>query len=309
MIRRFQTSGPPAYKEALLNYISYTYPAHGKRPSYTDYDLILRFVEGYVPYLYTSVSEALAIRLLDGQGRPVTDDGGQEVLIPVPEEGPEEKSSTIWAWEQIHMANVANNCVDPLPPPTPVDTVLRLAEVNLEPNSQYTAILVSNARPQQALATWGFTTSHYATFTDLVTREREVAPSRIATGQLTGQDFDTCARAIGVETVAYLDHFKVTPILTFDATACAALLLESPEPLEADTRLSVTVDTIAGTPIMNVDGTRVLLIPPTGTFALGDLSVHLTWRRNAGSSLPTLAIRGDTSDEVIDFVVHAGGPI
>jgi hypothetical protein len=308
-IRRFQTSGPPGYERALVNYIAYTYPAHGKRPSYTDYDLILRFVEGYVPHLYISVGETLAIRLLDGQGHPVLGDDGEEVLIPVPEAGPEEKSPTIWAWEQIHMANVANNCVDPLPQPLPVDTVRRLADVNLEPNSQYTAVLVSNAHPQQELATWGFTTSRYATFTDLVTREREIAQARIATGLLTGEDFDACARAIGVETVAYSDHFTVTPILTFDGTACGALLLEAPEPLEADTRLSVTVDLVTGTPLVNVDGTRVLLIPPMGTFALGDLSLRLTWQRNAGPLLPILAIRGDTSDEVVDFIVHAGGPV
>ena len=39
--RRFRTSGPPAYTGALTNYIAWTYPADGKRPVYTDYDIVV----------------------------------------------------------------------------------------------------------------------------------------------------------------------------------------------------------------------------------------------------------------------------
>jgi hypothetical protein len=141
----------------------------------------------------------------------------------------------------------------------------------------------------------------------LVTRNREIMTTRLAANPLMGTDFDTCARSIGVETIGYVDHFTVTPILTPDGTACVALLFESPEPLEAGTRLSISVDLIAGMPKVNVDGTRFILTPAQGTtFGLSPLAVRLTWRRNAGTSMPILAIRGDVSDEVIDFIVDAG---
>jgi hypothetical protein len=305
--RRFRTSGPPAYDGALTNYIADTCPADGKRPAYTDYDLVVRFVEGYVPYLYVSVGEALAIRLFDGQGQPVLNEDGQEVLVPISEPGPEVESSTLWAWAQIVEANVENGCVGPLPPPLPADTVRRLVEVDLTPNSQYTAVLVSDARPEQALASWGFTTSRYATFTDLVTRDREIAPARTAAGALAGADFEACARAIGVETVAYVDHFTATPILSPDRTEWVALLLEAPEPFEHGTRLTITVDGAAATALANADGTRLLMTPAAGAFALGSHDVRLTWRRNVGAALPVLAIAGDSSDEVVDLVVVAGG--
>ena len=210
----------------------------------------------------------LAIRLMDGEGHPVLDDNGQEIPIPIPETGPEERSATIWAWEQIYTANFLNNCVDPLPPALPADTVRRLANVSLSPNSQYTAIIVSDSRPVDALATWGFTTSRYATFTDLVTRDREIAPAvRIDGGApLLGEDFDACARATGIDIIAYSDHLRITPILTADETGYVALLLESPEPLEAETRLGITVDLTDTLLRSNVDGTRLFVIPQIGTF-------------------------------------------
>ncbi|MFI7642292.1 hypothetical protein [Nonomuraea sp. NPDC049400] len=304
--RRFRTSGPPAYNGALTNYIVDTYPTDGKRPAYTDYDLVVRFVEGYVPHLYISVGEALAIRLFDGHGQPVLNEDGEEVLLPIPEPAPEIKSATLWAWEQIIKTNVDNDCVEPLPLPLPADTVRRLMAVDLTPNSQYTAVLVSDARPAQALASWGFTTSRYATFTDLVTRDREIAAARTAAGALAGTDFDACARAIGVETVAYVDHFTVTPILSPARTAWVALLLEAPEPFEHGTRLTIAVDGAATTALANVDGTRLLVTPQAGAFEFGSLHVRLTWRRNAGAALPILAIAGNTSDEVVDLVVVGG---
>ncbi|GAA1869434.1 hypothetical protein [Asanoa iriomotensis] len=304
--RRFRTSGPPAYDGALTNYIADTYPADGKRPAYTGYDLVVRFVEGYVPYLYLSVGEALAIRLFDGLGRPVRDDDGGEVLVPIPEPGPELVSSTLWAWGQIIEANVANGCVDRLPPPVPADTVRRLVDVELTPNSQYTAVLVSDARPHQALARWGFTTSRFATFTDLVTRDREIAPPRTAAGAIAGADFEACVRAIGVPTVAYVDRFTVTPILDPGGTEPVALLLEAPEPFEHGTRLRITVDGAATTALANVDGTRLLVTPAGGAFTPGPLDVRLRWRRDAGAALPVLAVAGNSSDEVVDLVVEGG---
>ncbi|WP_437878145.1 hypothetical protein WMF18_12785 [Sorangium sp. So ce315] len=307
IVRRFRTTGPPAYDGALQAYVADTYPAHGKRPAYRGYDLVVRFVEAYVPYLYVSVGEALAIRLLDGEGRPVLDAGGQEVLVPLPEDAPEETSPTLWAWQQIFAANVAHDCVDPLPPAAPADTVRRLP-VELTPNSQYTALLVSDARPGQALATWGFTTSRYLTFTDLVTRGRELAaPRAAAAAPPAGSDFDAAARAMGLDTVAYVDHVTITPILAPGGGACAALLLEAPEPLEAGTRLSVTVDGAAATLRANVDGTRVLATPAAGSYPLAPLAVRLTWRRDAGPALPVLAVAGNSANELVDVTVDAGG--
>jgi len=307
--RRFQTDGPPDYPGALQNYVADTYPSDGKRPAYTDYDLVVRFLERYVFYLYASVEEPLAIRLFDGQGRPVLDEGGAELLVPVEEPGPEEVSPTLVAWEDLYAVNEANGCVGPLPAPTPAPTVGRIPSPALTPNSQYVAQLVSIARPAIALATWGFTTSSFATFTALVTTGRESLTPRAVAADSTAAGFDAFARDAGIDSIAYAQRFRVTPLFTADGTACAALLLEAPEPLEAGQRLSIAVDGAATTLTSNVDGTRVFVRPAGGgTFAKAVLGLTLTWRRNAGAVLPVLAIAGNSADEVVSFDVDAGAP-
>lgn len=311
--RRFETAGPPSYPDALQAYVADTYPADGRRPAYTGYDLVIRFVERYVFFLYASAGQTLSIRLLDGDGNPVRDEDGEALLVPVPEPGPEEVSPTLVAWEDLHAVSEANGCVGPLPQPTPADTVGRLVHVELTPNSQYVAQLVSSAQPNVALSTWSFTTSRFATFTDLVTAGRELLrPRRVATDSIA-TDFEAYARDVGVDTVAYAEHFQVRPLLTADGSACAALLLEAPEPLESGTRLSILVGGAATRLIPNVDGTRVFVRPSgAATFAAAELALTLTFRRNAGATLPVLGVDGDSSNEVVQLDVNAadigGGP-
>lgn len=304
--RRFQTDGPPSYAGALENYVADTYPADGERPAYTDYDIVVRFAERYVFFLYASVGEALAVRLFDGDGNPVLDDDGEEVLVPIPEPGPEETSPPQFAWELIYAENEAKGCVGPLPAPTPAETVCRLQNVDLTPNSQYVAHLVSTARPDIPLKVWGFTTSPFATFEEL-TRVPERLHPKVCAVDSAAADFDTFAREVGMDTIAYAERFRVTPLLTADQAACAALLLESPEPLEANTRLSVQVDGSDTQLVPNVDGTRVLVRPAgSSTFAKAELPVVMTWRRNAGPELALLAVAGDSSNEVVTFLIDAG---
>lgn len=305
--RRFQTDGPPAYAGALESYVADTYPGDGKRPAYTDYDLVLRFAERYVFFLYVSAGEELAIRLFDGDGNPVRDEDGEDVLVPVPEPGPEETSPTLFAWETIYAENEATGCVGSLPPETPAETIGRLQDVDLTPNSQYVAQLVSTTRPDVPLKVWGFTTSTFATFTDLTTRDREELRPRVCAMDSAATEFDPYAREVGVDTIAYAGRFRVTALLTADQSACAALLLESPEPLEAGSRLSIQVDGSDTTLIPNMDGTRVFVRRAGGgTFARAVLPVVMTYRRTAGPALPVLAVAGDSSNEVVPFTVDAG---
>ena len=305
--RRFQTAGPPAYPGALADYVADTYPADGKRPVYTGYDLVVRFVERYVFFMYRAAGQALAVRLFDGNGNPVRNADGDEVLVPVPEPGPEETSPALFGWEGIYATAEASGCVGPLPAETPAETVGRIDGVALTTNSQYVAHVVSVARPDLPLFVWGFTTSSFATFTDMVTADRALPPPRVAAADSGASDFDNYARDAGIDTIAYADDFRVTPLLTVDQSACAALLFEAPEPLEAGSRLTVDVGGAATELVANVDGTRVVVRPAGGgTFARAALPVVLTYRRNVGGALPVLAIAGDSSDEVVSFEVDAG---
>jgi len=305
--RRFHTAGPPAYAGALESYVVDTYPGDGTRPAYTDYDIVVLLAERYVFFLYASAGEPLAIRLFDGEGNPVQDEDGSGVLLPLPEPGPEEESPTLFAWETIYTENVEEHCVEPLPAETPAETVGRLPNVDLTPNSQYVAHLVATPRPDVPLKVWGFTTSSFATFTDLVTRDRELMRPRVCDADSTALEFDAYAREIGIDTIAYTQRFRVTPLLTLDRSACAGLLFESPEPLEAGRRLTARVAGGDTQLTANVDGTRVIVRPAGGgTFAKAELDVELRFRRNAGPALPVLVIGGDSADEIESFTIDAG---
>jgi hypothetical protein len=158
------------------------------------------------------------------------------------------------------------------------------------------------------MASWGFTTSRYDLFTDLVTRDREIAAPRAVAQDSVAADFETFAREAGVETVAYSDRLMVTPLLRLDRSACVALLFESPEPLEADARLSIEIEGAPTSLIPNVDGTRVFALPAGGgTLPSAVLDVTLRFLRNAGAALPVFAVSGNSADEFVTFQVEAGG--
>jgi hypothetical protein len=179
--------------------------------------------------------------------------------------------------------------------------------VVLTPNSQYVAHLVATPRPAVPLKVWSFTTSSFATFTDLVTRDRELLRPHVCDADSTALEFDEYAREIDIDTIAYVQRFRVTPLLTFDQSACASLLFESPEPLEAGSRLTVRVAGGDTQLTANVDGTRVIVrAAGGGTFAKAELDVELRYRRNAGPALPVLAIDGDSADEIESFTINAG---
>jgi len=101
----FQTAGPPGLTPAwalngasgdtsdnvtlpypqggkltdLQQYLSWTIPGDGDQPVYRAYDLGADFNENYVEQMYGA---DMAIRLLDGNGKPVTDAEGNEVIFP-----------------------------------------------------------------------------------------------------------------------------------------------------------------------------------------------------------------------------------
>lgn len=104
-----------------------------------------------------------------------------------------------------------------------------------------------------------------------------------------------------------MENFRVTPLLTPDGGAVAALLFESPEPLELNVRLTAEVNGTAADAYPNLDSTRGLLRSSSGTWPLGVLRVALRWKRNAGAAVPVLSVAGDTSDETETFDVDAGG--
>jgi hypothetical protein len=63
----------------LQPYITWTIPGDGDQPVYRAYDLGADFNENYVEQMYGA---DMAIRLLDGNGKPVTDAEGNEVIFP-----------------------------------------------------------------------------------------------------------------------------------------------------------------------------------------------------------------------------------
>jgi hypothetical protein len=63
----------------LQPYVAWTIPADGAQPVYRAYDLGAEFNENYVEQMYGA---DLAIRLLDGNDRPILDADGSEVLFP-----------------------------------------------------------------------------------------------------------------------------------------------------------------------------------------------------------------------------------
>lgn len=301
---RFRTAGPPSRAGSLEAYIARANPAAGTRPAYFGYDLTLDFFEDYVPKLYLKVGERLGLRLFDGEGRPVVAaPGGDPVLFPLTRPAPLLPSIGNLVWLDILEANVASGCVPAQPGPVQSDSGLALpASLGaMNPNSQYRVELVSDARPDVALAVWSFTTSRFATFTDLVTAGRKVARALNVPVVVAGVDFEAAARALGVPTIGYAEAFGVTPLV--DATACVGLLLEAPEPLAIGTRTTVKLNGSVAACLSNVDGTRALAAAPAGGLPTGTLRVDLTFLRDAGAALPRLSVSGDFAPEAVSFNV------
>jgi hypothetical protein len=303
-VARFKTAGPPDYEGALTDYVAATYPSDGARPVYTGYDLAVTFLQEYVPYLYTAAGSRLVYRLFDAEGRLVTDGQGGMELTPALFNGPAEQSVTMSYWQAVYEENVQRGCVDEVTFETDANTVLRLDSLALLPNTRYVAQLVSEQQPSVPLLTWGFTTSRHATFTELANTSREIAASRRAAAALGGSDFDGVARSLGAATIAYVEHVTVTPWLDAAGSACVALLIEAPEPLDFKTRLTIKVHGRATDVWANGDSTRGFVTPRGGaTWPLRLLRVEFTWVRDAGESLPKLSVAGDLSAEVVDFSV------
>lgn len=310
---RFYTLGPPSRSGALADYITSTYPFDGARPVYTGYDIRVKFHEDYVPHMYTAAGEQLAVRLFDGQGLPVADAAGNPLLLPATEAGMIEHTVTELVWEEIYHANRDRGCVVGPPMTSESENTLVVTPASagvgvLTRNSQYVAQLVSDTRPDVALSTWGFTTSSYETFTELVTREQRIAPAHTVAGAIAGVEFDTVARATGLPTIAYVDRFTITPLLTAGGDRCAGLLLEAPEPIDAGSRLTARLANTITTAIPNVDGTRVFLLRSGGgDWALELLALELTWNRDSGPTRPRLTVSGNASPEIITCDIDLRG--
>ena len=304
IVKRFRIGPPPTRAGALTDYVVAVQPSDGSRPVFCAYDIAVQFVDEYVPLLYRDVGEQIVLRLFDGQGEPVRDRDGNVLLVPVATTGPRQLTLGELVWNEIRAANVVRGCLDAPAQPLVGTTVIRVPlaalGVTLTPNSQYIAHLVADARPAVALHAWGFTTSSYGTFTELATRGRALARLR-GSSVLAGASFDELARSANVDTVAYVDRLTIMQIA--DATATQALLFEAPEPLDADRRLTVTVNGTAATLIANVDGTRLFARPPAGTWPNAALAVRFEWLRDPGGGQPVLSVAGITSPEVITFAI------
>jgi len=303
MRARFRTAGPPSRPGALEAYVGRVQPASGARPAYFGYDLLVDFLEDYVPKLYLKVGERLGIRLFDGAGRRVTGPGGETLLLPLTRRVPVRHSVATAVWQDLLEANVANGCATGEPPLAQSDAGLALPASlgRLGPNSPYRAELVSSARPDVALAGWSFTTSRFATFTGMVTSRRRIELPLSCAGPVTAPAFEEAARQLGVATIRYVEAFTVTPLVDPSAAACLGVLIEAPEPLEIGTRTTVTLGGIPTRPLANVDGTRVLLLAAASPLPIGSIEVSMTYLRDAGPALPRLALEGDSSPELVSF--------
>ncbi len=308
-VMRFHTSGPPGYRGALESYISSLYPKAGARPVYTGYDLAVTFVDEYVRLLYTSAGTRLVYRLYDAKGRLVTDGTGGLSLAPVVASGPMTQPASMQYWQAVYEENAVKDCVPDITFETTSENVLRLdAGLALSPNSQYVAQVVEEETPDVPLVEWGFATSRYALFTDLVQTEAEIAAPVTTAAALTGTSFDALVRQCGMATIDYAEHFKLTPILAAGGTACVALLLEAPEPLEFGTRLSVKVAGTRTIAYANADSTRGFVLRANGgTWPLKTVRVELTWLRDAGAGVLKLTVRGDSSAEFVALKVNLKG--
>jgi hypothetical protein len=307
-ISRFHTDGPPAFDGALADLVAGVVPAPGARATYLGYDLVVRFVDEYVPYMWTSVGAELRVRLVDASGRAVLDERGNEALGTVTTAGALEHSITTQVWDQLVEEYRDGPCLPVSPPPLPAiaETVeyvsgSRLADL-LQPNTRYEAQVVSTADPAQPLTRWTFTTGRYATFTDLVDTGREVLAAHRAPARQSGSgDFDTEMRVLGLATIAYVDHVTLTPVLNRAGTKVQCWLLESPEPLEPTSRLGVAIDGHDATLVANGDGTRALAIPRV-MHDPGDTEITLLWHRDP-VGLAALTVDGIGGDEQVVFTV------
>lgn len=308
---RFQTDGPPARQSALQNYIFRVHPSDGARPAYYGYDLLVEFFEDYVPKLYTKVGEQLGIRLFDAQGRPCVGPDGETVLLPLAQPAPVPWHNAAAAWQQILEANVASGCANGPLPPEYANSGLGLpaAKSGLAPNSHHRAAVVSSARPDVPLASWAFTTSRFATFSDLVTRGRKVERAlAIAAPAASPGSFEDAARQFNVPTIRYVEQLTVTPLVDAASATCAAILFEAPEPLDMGGRCGVTVAGQAVSYLANVDGTRVFVVPQTGAFPLGVVAITMSFLRDVGASDVKLAVSGNSAPETVAFNVEVVAP-
>jgi len=307
--RRFRTSGPPLYVNALINYVQKVYPSNGNRPVYTGYDLEVVFHEAYVPFLYTSVGAQLRLRLLDGQGNVIRDAEGNVLLLVVSSEGEvTQRLSELW-WERVYRENVTRGCIEGVPDFSigynTADIDLASVDAALTPNSQYIAQLVSNDAIDVPLFEWSFTTSAFETFTQLLSSGLSTdIPHVTLDDAATAGDFDTVCRRIGLRTINYVDRSKITPILNIAQDRVLGLLIEAPEPLDAVLRLTVTLDNNNTRLIANVDQTRVIVVHHDGdSWPKQPLALKATWLRDIGSVGQTYAVAGDTAAEEVEYEV------
>ncbi len=306
---RFSVSAPPLYASALREYVVASYPADGARPIYTGYDFMVRFVADYVAFLYPADGHRLLIRLYDGQGRVIADAHGNPVLLPATREGQPDTSLSELHWERQYRINVEAGCIAQDLGERREENVVTVPgnSIVLTPNSQYRAQLVSDADLNVALHDWTFTTSAYATFEDLVTRNRRIA-NPVPVLPAPKDDFTSQCRALGIDAIAYTDQFTITPLVSPDRARCHAILLDSPEPLDAPRRLALDLDNGAVDFYPNGDGTRMILRSPTGDWPAGRHVLTMRWSRgNKDDPAENLrAIGGDLTEEKVTVVFSSG---
>ena len=320
-IAYFRTLGPPREAGALTNYVVGTYPAHGARPVYLGYDFIVRFVEDYVPCLYTLAEQQLATRLVDSQGEVVKNEHGEPVLIPASRLGRIEQRVSEREWERKVQREENRNCIMEAQKKVGKlrETVLGMtAPPHLLANSQYVAELVAIGAngTSPPLYQWTFTTARYRFFSSMIDdTSRTLSTSRVVISTPTFEDdFDTAIRRLGAPSVAYFEKFTATPYLDVDRRRCVAILLEAPEPLETGLRLDVTVAGSETHLIANLDETRVVVLrQDDADWPAGNHEVKLTWKRepndiDEAKRLVTDSKVTNSDPEIPKFSLQCGKP-
>lgn len=283
----FKADRAPAWEGALAHAIAAVYPDDGRRPVYRGYDLVVRFKDDVFSILYPLDKRELAVQLRDANGALVEGPGGVVQLPLAWGGGPIERSPVETWWRNARHSNPGDGCEGGHEPAREGATVLpiRLQQLGLAACARYDVELIAvdqetRENATAPLARWSFTTSRFATFSEMAAPPPTVGEfGLIGTRSADPGDFNDLVRAFGAPAVAAAETLRIVPVRTGDSLG--HLLIEAPEPLDdAVGRLSVIVD---GQPTVlagNLDHTRfvaTLKMPIPLVEPLATVAVKFDW--------------------------------
>lgn len=317
----FATGGPPNTPDSLIPYVSKTFPIDGQRPVFTGYDLQVKFGADYVSEMYglNSIGEKLVLRLFDKDGKPILDDSGQPVNLEhdMTKEPMEHLSVTDVHTQNLYQRAIDSGCLEPFDYHENTETLTTPVKGpnggGLTPNSKYTVWLVSNKSPQTPLFKWSFTTSRFARFTDLfnTVNESQVWVQNISNANsILNKDFDGIVRDLGLPSVNYVEKMELTALV--ENNMIKALLLESPEPIPWNERISsFTMDGNSLDFETNLDDTRAIVFRKSSNtlieFAKTIHTLQIVFEQNPGRDIHPITIQGVSQAETINTQVDFSG--